>query len=153
MVNDDILIKTLRKRGHKTDWPEYVRAMIKRLEEIKLGFQGIGNNHLSLVTYDEIKDGEYFIWDIYIDSLERTGDEAPILFQKLSNEKGLIDGIGIGIDSKRDPDRIKYRWRDIVDLPPIKSDDLVYRFDARPDIMTGGPGYYFMAKAYRDNRY
>jgi hypothetical protein len=153
MVNDDILIKVIRKRGHKTDWPMYVREMRKRLLEIKLGFMGIGDNHLSLVEFQDIKEGDLFIWDLYVESLKRSGDEAPILLQKLENGKALIEGIGNGIDSVRDPDRIKYRWRDTIDMPPIDPHFLVYRFDARPSVMTGGPSYYFIAKAYRDNRF
>lgn len=153
MVNDDILIKVERSRDHKTDWPKYVRAMRERLKEIKLGFQGIGNDHLDLVTFDKIQDGDIFIWDLYVESLHRFGDEAPLLLRNLGDGKVLIEGIGCGIDSKRDPDRIKLRWMDVIDMPPIKPEDLVYKYVARPNLYSGGPSYYYWFKAYRDSRY
>ena len=51
MVNDDILIKYSRKRGHKYTWPEQVVKMKARMMEMKLGFTGIGNDHMSLIEY------------------------------------------------------------------------------------------------------
>lgn len=151
MINDNVLIKTERARGHKYDWPDIVIAMKERMKEMKLGFPGIGNDHMSLVTFDQIKEGDLFIWDIYCESFYR-GDEAPILFKKLPDSRYEIEGIGYGIDSERDPDRINYRWKDIKDSVDISPGTLVFRVDVRPSL-NGGPGYYYFFKSYRDQRY
>ena len=50
---------------------------------MKLGFPGIGNDHMSLIPFSEIKEGDWFIWDLYVESMDRSGDEAPILFEVL----------------------------------------------------------------------
>jgi len=151
MINDSVLIKYERARGHKTDWPEIVIQMKERMKEMKLGFPGLGNDHMSLVTFENIKVGDWFIWDLYGESMTR-GDEAPLLLNYLEPGKARIEGIGCGIDSVRDPDRIKYRWMDIIDLPNIPNDFLVFRVDVRPTL-NGGPGYYYFYKSYRDFRY
>ena len=57
MINDNILIKFERARGHKYDWPEIVIQMKERMKEMKLGFPGIGNDHMSLVPFSQIKEG------------------------------------------------------------------------------------------------
>ena len=78
MINDNVLIKTERARGHKDDWPEIVIQMKERLNEVKLGFPGLGNDHLSLVPFSQIKVGDWFIWDLYLECYSRSGDEAPL---------------------------------------------------------------------------
>lgn len=153
MVNDDVLIKVLRARGHKEDWPDAVRAMKDRLWEMKLGFPGIGDDHLSLVEFRTLGTGDLFIWDLYIESQRRFGDEAPIMFQILDSGRCRIEGIGAGLDLQRDPDREKYRWMDEIPTPTIGSKDLVWKVNVRPDLITGGPGYYYFYKSYRDNRW
>ena len=153
MINDNVLIKFERKlRGHKTDWPDIVIAMKERMKEMKLGFPGIGNDHMSLIPFSEIKEGDWFIWDLYVESMDRSGDEAPILFEVLEGGKVIIQGIGCGVDSVRDPDRLNYRWMDIKDMPSIPADFLVFRVDVKPTL-NGGPGYYYFFKSYRDSRY
>ena len=95
MINDDILIKFSRQRGHKEDWPQHVRFMRNRLYE----------------------------------------------------------GIGIGLDLD-DPDRRMYRYKDIIPVLPfndINGNSLCIRINVRPDL-TGGPGYYYFYKSYRDFR-
>lgn len=156
MINDDILIKIVRNGlGHKKDnWPDRVIELNARLRELKLGFPGLGNDHLSLVWYDQIKTGDMFIIDEHLlDMGGRKGDEAPILYKKFTDTDAIIEGIGCGIDSKRDPDRIKYRWRDIVELPKLPEKTLVIKVEVKPDLVTGGPGYYYFYKSYRDWRY
>ena len=91
-----------------------------------------------------------FIYDIYLEG--GIGDEAPIMFRSLDRDIGYIEGIGCGIDSKRDPFRNKFKWQDIVVLPKIDANSLVLRVDARPTL-NGGPGYYYFFKSYRDFRY
>lgn len=151
MVNDDTIIKFERKRGHKVDWPDIVVAMKQRMIEMKLGFLGIGNDHISLTTFSELKEGDIFIWDPYIESFHR-GDEAPMMLRILPGGKEvLIEGIGCGVDSVRDPDRLKFRWMDTVPMPEIPENFLVFKVDVRPTL-NGGPGYYYFFKTYRDNR-
>lgn len=151
MVNDDILIKCSRNRGHKYTWPEQVNRMKSRMMEMKLGFPGIGNDHISLVEFSTIKPGDYFIYDPYVELGSGVGDEAPIMFRVLDDGNCYIEGIGCGSDSQRDPDRIRFRWRDVVTPPPLPSDFLVFRVDTRPTL-NGGPAYYYFFKSYRDFR-
>ena len=154
MINDSTIIKIERQSGFSEDWPEQVIEMKKRLLECKLGFPGVNNDVISLVTFDKLHEGDIFIWDMYLECKARIGDEAPLMLQILGEGKVRIEGIGQGVDSKRDPDRIKYRWMDIIDLPyDSKPCDLVLRVDARPDLITGGPMYYYIYKAPRDQRY
>lgn len=155
MINDDVLIKVARKQlGHLYDWPDVVVAMKSRLEEIKLGFTGIRNDHLSLINFNQLKQDDLFIVDSYF-GIDFTGpfDEAPIMLHWLENNKYQIEGIGCGLDSIRDPDRIKFRWKDIIDCPNLLPENhIVFRFDARPRLVEGGKSHYFMYKSYRDNR-
>ena len=151
MINDNVLIKTERARGHKEDWPEIVIQMKERLNEVKLGFPGLGNDHLSLVPFSQIKVGDWFIWDLYLECYSRSGDEAPLFLNYLEEGEARIEGIGCGIDSKRDPDRLKFRWMDVIGLPPISENTLVLRVDVRPTL-NGGPGYYYFYRSYRDFR-
>lgn len=151
MVNEDVLIKFARKRGYKYTWPDQVNYMLKRLGEVKLGFPGIGNDDLTMVEFKDIHVGDLFIYDTYIEN-QGNNDEAPIMFNVLGNSKCQIEGIGFGYDSVRDPDRINFRWKDIIDIPKLNDNQLVLRVDSRPDL-NGGPAYYYFFKAYRDNRF
>ena len=152
MVNDDILIKFARKRGHSKTWPDQVNLMKSRMNDMKLGFPGIGNDHLSLIEFKDVREGDIFIYDPYIESGTNSGDEAPIMLKVLEDNKCYIEGIGCGLDSIRDPERIKFRWRDIIDMPNIEGNFLVFRVDPKPTL-NGGPGYYYFYKSYRDFRY
>lgn len=150
MIDSGTIIKIVRSRGHKSDWPEWTNAIIEKLGEMKLGFPGIGNDHLSLVTMKTIEPGEIFIWDPYLYLIQPRGDEAPYMLKSLESGEFLILGIGCGIDSIRDPDR-NIRVGDIIKLS-LGPDDLVCRVDVRPTLQ-GGPGYYYFFKSYRDFRY
>lgn len=152
MINDDILIKYARKRGYKKTWPDQVNRMKTRMTEMKLGFMGIGNDHLSLVEFQTIKEGNIFIYDPYVESGSGTGDEAPLMLKVLPEGKCYIEGIGVGLDSQRDPDRIRFRWRDTIPMPNLDPEFLVYKVEVRPTL-NGGPGYYYFFKSYRDFRY
>lgn len=151
MINDDTLIKIERSRGHKHTWPEQVIKMRERMISMKLGFPGLGNDHLSLVEYKDIQKDDVFIYDPYVELGNNAGDEAPIMFRDLGSGKYYIEGIGCGVDSIRDPFRNKIRWMDIVDKPKLPENFLVFRVDVRPTL-NGGPGYYYFFKAFRDNR-
>ena len=152
MINDDILIKYARKRGYKKTWPDQVNRMKTRMTEMKLGFMGIGNDHLSLVEFQTIKEGNIFIYDPYVESGSGTGDEAPLMLKVLPEGKCYIEGIGVGLDSQRDPDRIRFRWRDTIPMPNLDPEFLVYKVEVRPTL-NGCPGYYYFFKSYRDFRY
>jgi len=149
MINDDILIKLERSRGYLRTWPEQVIRMKSRMTEMKLGFPGIGNSHMDLVEFREIKVGDLFIYDPYIEVGD--GDEAPLLLLLRTPETMLIEGIGYGDDSQRDPDRNLFRWKDIIPSIPIPPEFLVYRVNIKPTL-NGGPGYYYFHKSYRDFR-
>jgi len=151
MINDDVLIKYSRQRGFNVTWPEQVIKMKLRMTEMKLGFPGIGNDHLSLVEYKDIKKDDIFIYDPYVELGNNVGDEAPLMLRVLGNNKCYIEGIGCGIDSLRDPERLKFRWKDIIDLPNLPQNFLVFRVEPRPTL-NGGPAYYYFFKSYRDFR-
>jgi hypothetical protein len=124
--------------------------MNTRLREMKLGFPGIGNSHLSLVEFSSICSGDIFIYDQYLMS-ETRDDEAPLMLKYLGDYTYFIEGIGCGVDSKRDPDRIILRYGGMVREDTILPTVPVLRVDVRPTL-GGGPGYYYFFKSYRDFR-
>lgn len=149
MINDDVLIKKSRLRGHKYDWPQEVRYMKERLEQVKLGFPGIGNDHIDLIEYKDIKEGDIFIYDCYLENADDTGyDTAPKMYRVIKTGLMVVEGIGTGLDLGDKERAIK--WRDIV-KPNIDSISLVLRVNVRPN-ETGGPGYYYFFKSTRDFR-
>lgn len=150
MINDDVLIKYARSRGYKhLTWPEQVMKMKDRMTEMKLGFPGLGNDHLSLIEYKDAKPGDIIIFDPSVESGNNTFDDAPIMLKLCEGGKSIVEGIGKGVDSK-DPYR-RVRWKDIITTPQIPESFLVFRVDVRPDL-NGGPGYYYFFKSYRDFR-
>lgn len=150
MINDDTLIKFVRSRGNLYNWPDEVNLIKSNLERTKRGFPGIRNDHLSLLKFKDINIGDLFIFDTNFDKLNF--DEAPVMFKLLENNLGYVEGIGIGIDS-RDPYRVIYRWKDIVDLSmfQINNNSTIFKVDIKPSL-SGGPGYYYFFKSYRDFR-
>ena len=147
MIDTGRLIKIVRGRGF-TDWPEKVKCMSERIDECKLGFPGIGNDHMSLLEYREISTDELFIYDPYLTSDQRGQEYVPMMLKKLGENKYLVVGIGLGLNTA-DPRR-EIRWKDTVTLD-IPGDNLVMRVDVRPK-ETGGPGYFYFFRAYRDHR-
>lgn len=152
MINDDVLIKFARKRGYKKTWPDQVNRMKSRMTEMKLGFMGIRNDHLSLIEFKDLREGDIFIYDPYVESGPGSGDEAPMMLKILPGNLCYIEGIGVGLDSQRDPERTRFRWRDTVPMPSLDPGFLVFRVEVRPTL-NGGPGYYYFFKSYRDFRY
>lgn len=150
MINDEILIKLVRSRGYRKTWPAQVGRMNSRLSWIKLGFPGIGNDHLDIVEFKYIKPGDLFIYDPYLEKGFGHGDEAPLMLRSLG-EKCIIEGIGKGGDSIRDPERLLFRWKDIIETPGIGNKELVLKVDTNPSI-NGGSAYYYFFKSYRDYR-
>ena len=151
MINNDILIKIVRSRGHKKTWPEQVNKINQRIDWIKRGFPGIGNDHLSFVLFKDIKPGDLFIYDEHLESNSDYGDEAPLMLKVLDGQNCKVEGIGLGADSIRDPDRTKIRWKDIIPLPPLSGDFLVLKVNPNPSL-NGGGAYYYFYKSYRDFR-
>lgn len=151
MINDDAMIKVARERGYKTTWPDQVIKMKARNYNMKLGFPGIKNDHLSFIEYRNLKLGDIFIYDPYIELGDGAGDEAPMMLKLISPDRCRIEGIGYGIDSIRDPDRIKFRWMDEIDRPNLPDNFLVYLVESRPDL-DGGSSYYYFFRSYRDFR-
>lgn len=147
MVNDEVLIKISRSFGYK-DWPHQVNIMKDRLSDLKLGFPGVRNEHMTIFPFKDIVDGDIFIYDpgFFTGAI----DEAPVML-KVNGKSATIEGIGKGWDFF-DPDRILRRWNDVIDIPPINQEWPVYRIDIKPDL-NGGPGYYYFLKSYRDFRY
>lgn len=164
MINDDILIKFVREGNYSQDWPEQVRIIKERLKEMKKGFPGIGNDSMTLTKYGNLITGEIFIIDPFIDSLVREESVTPTMFYWLTPEVFRIEGIGRGLDLERDPERLRYRWKDCVgpklveecfnyasSYRPIQ-DFPVLKVDVRPT-PNGGPGYYYFYRSPRDLRY
>ena len=154
MINDDILIKFARVRGHKEDWPQAVRYMRNRLYDMKLGFPGIRNDHMDLVIYSDLNVGDIFIYDPYFETSGEINHIAPKMLKILGDSKYSIEGIGCGLDLD-DPDRLIYRYKDIIDhipFPGFNFSSPCFRVNVRPDL-TGGPGYYYFLKSYHDFRF
>lgn len=148
MVNIDVLAKSSREVDPE-NWPRLTYSKLVELEEIKSGFPGIKSNHISLVDFGDIKEHDIFI---YSEASITKGDEAPLMLMKCENGKYIILGIGKGEDSIRDPKRLLFRWRDIIDKPNLLVPGIkVYRVDVRPTL-NGGPGYYYFFRSYRDFR-
>lgn len=139
MINEDYIIKLIRKNGHKTDWPSLVQNFFIRLDEIKLGFPGIRNTDLSFIPYGDIKNNELFIYDDF---------KTPVMYKKLNDLAFEIIGIGEG--SYENPEEKLFRWKDKVHRN-FDNSSYVYRIDCKPT-ENGGPGYYYFYRAYRDYR-
>lgn len=115
MINDDILIKVIRKdKGYRSDWPERVRNLKNRLHECLMGFPGIGLNDLTF-TSEIVSSDEYIIIDRHLWDSKRYSDYAPMLIHTIPNaDYWIIEGIGCQEDLKEDPTRTLKRWKDPV---------------------------------------
>lgn len=147
MVGLDIWIKIVRKEGVK-DWPKQVRRIRNRWNETKLGFPGIGDSDVSFVKFEDIKEGDIFIYDSY--AWNGKGDDAPLMLRSVGSAF-IVEGIGCGLDSK-DPTRTLIKYKDTITMPIPKS-AYVWRVNSRPKYGIGGPAYYYFFKAFRDMRY
>lgn len=151
MINDDTLIKIVRSRGYKKTWPDQVNRMKARLTWIKLGFPGIRNDHLTISLAKDLKEGDLYIYDQYLEKGFGYGDEAPLMLRVLGSGKCIVEGIGQGADSKRDPYRVNLRWKDVIEMPGIGENELILRVNPSPTL-NGGSAYYYFFKSYRDFR-
>ena len=151
MINDETLIKIVRKRGFQRTWPTQVNRMKSRLEWVRLGFPGIRNDHLSLIRFGDLKLGDLYIYDEYLERGFGYGDEAPLMLKWINPDQTEIVGIGQGEDSRRDPERVKLRWKDIIPAPQLDPDSLILLVNPSPTL-NGGSAYYYFFKSYRDLR-
>lgn len=159
MINIDVIIKIVRERNPRDDnWPLYVRLLYKRIKECLQGFPGIGMDDVSLTTYSDCTRTKYGRWIEDMELMnyknpERITDTAPTMYRRWNDEICIIDGIGCQWDLTRDPERLNYRWRDMVKSPLItcNPNDLVLIVTCNPDVH-GGAGYYYFYRAYRDQR-
>lgn len=159
MINLDTIIKIGRSRIkegliQRTDWPEYTRFVLGRLDDIKQGFPGLGGEDLTFLEWDQVQDGEMIIFDSRVE--EYPDDwSCPILGRVLERkEKQLriyIEGIGKGYNMS-DPERKIFRWGQEAIIPEPHPRSLMLRVDSRPT-QNGGPGYYYFFKAVRDQRW
>lgn len=169
MINDDTLIKYFRNPFiiSTEDWPERVRNCKKRISECLMGFPGIGLGDISLVPFQHymlhMRD-KPFILDRYLIDEERTTDAAPFLLIENPERRGewIIEGIGCQGDTLRDPTRMKYRWKNII------NEDTIYALlpigglgyfpllvlNGKPTKSKGGAGsvYHYFFRAIRDQR-
>ena len=151
MINDETLIKLVRRRGYSRTWPTQVNRMKARLEWIRLGFPGIRDDHLSVVKFGDLKLGDIYIYDQYLEKGFGYGDEAPLMLKWINPEQVYIEGIGQGDDSMRDPERLRLRWKDIIPFPKLDPNTLVLLVNPNPTL-NGGSAYYYFFKSYRDSR-
>jgi hypothetical protein len=152
MINDDVLIKVVRRRGFSRTWPDQVNRMKSRLEWVRLGFPGISNDHLSIIRAENLKSRDLFIYDQHLEKGFGYGDEAPLMLRLLEDDTSCyVEGIGRGMDSLRDPSRLLIRWKDIIPCPKMKPGELVLKVNPNPSL-NGGSAYYYFFKSYRDFR-
>lgn len=125
MINDDVLRKWSERmisEGNINGFKKYTYDRDLRIHKlkhdilrIKLGFKGIGNDHMSLIDVCNVKRGDRIIWDYYLDnnSWDDSMDFAPKIFQIISmksqgdeHNRGILLGIGNGRDTDGDPGRM-----------------------------------------------
>lgn len=141
MINNDVLRKfgikyfDLDNRGLDS----FISRTNREILRIKLGFQGIGNRHMSIIDSGQILRGYRIIIDDYIFNPEKpiTYDEySPKIFQIISSMnqgdntfRGILLGIGNGMDLLGDPSRSLVIGK-TYDLGDITSYDLVLKLDS-----------------------
>ena len=161
MINDDTIVKYSIQRlklGFSPDpsiqdWVDYTRFLKEQIQYIKLGFTGLGDGDISLITSSQVLPGDRVILDDNLDSNcgSYDTDHAAIMGVIGHNGEFEITAIGQGYDFTRDPDRVIFKPGKIlyVDLGKYHT---VLRVDARPR-PDGGSLYYFFNKSVHDARY
>ena len=161
MINDDVIVKyTIQrlKEGFSPyqgvrDWVDYTRFLKEQIQYIKLGFTGLGDGDISLITSSQVLPGDRVILDDNLDSNcgSHDTDHAAIMGVIGLDGEFEITAIGQGYDFTRDPDRVIFKPGKIlyVDLSKYYT---VLRVDAKPR-PDGGSLYYFFNKSVHDARY
>ena len=161
MINDDVIVKysIQRMKGGfipyqgVRDWVDYTRFLKEQIQYIKLGFTGLGDGDISLITSSQVLPGDRVILDDNLDSNcgSYDTDHAAIMGVIGHNGEFEITAIGQGYDFTRDPDRVIFNPGKtlFVDLSKYHT---ILRVDARPR-PDGGSLYYFFNKSVHDARY
>lgn len=161
MINDDTIVKYSIQRlklgfspdPNIQDWVDYTRFLKEQIQYIKLGFTGLGDGDISLVTWNHVQSGDRIILDDNLDcnSGSYSTDHAALMGIINADCTFEIEAIGQGYDFTRDPDRVLLSPGKIIQIDP-KQYHTVLRVDAKPR-PDGGSLYYFFNKSVHDSRY
>lgn len=169
MINDDTIVKYSIKRLEEdnftpdqniSDWVDYTRFLKEQIQYIKLGFTGLGDGDISLISNQQVVLGDRIIIDDNLDSncgVHNTDHAAimGVIKKCIDPMQGIfemeITAIGQGYDFSRDPDRNIYNPGKTIlfDLSKYRT---ILRVDAKPR-PDGGSLYYFFNKSVLDGRY
>lgn len=161
MINDDTIVKYSIQRLKEgfmpypevRDWVDYTRFLKEQIQYIKLGFTGLGDGDISLITSNQVVPGDRIILDDNLDSNcgSYDTDHAAIMGVIGPYAEFEITAIGQGYDFTRDPDRTIFKPGKclFVDLSKYHT---ILRVDAKPR-PDGGSLYYFFNKSVYDARY
>ncbi len=162
MINDDVIVKfTINrlKEGFSPlpeiqDWVDYSRFLKEQIQYIKLGFTGLGDGDISLITLNQVNPGDRVILDDNLDcNLGSTCTDHAALMGTVDLEGNFtIEAIGQGYDFTRDPDRTIFKIGVKLAAPYICNYHTILRVDAKPR-PDGGSLYYFYNKSVLDGRY
>jgi hypothetical protein len=161
MINDDTIVKYSIQRlklGFSPDpsiqdWVDYTRFLKEQIQYIKLGFTGLGDGDISLISNQQVVLGDRIIIDDNLDSncgVHNT-DHAAIMGVIIQPDQLEITAIGQGYDFTRDPDRILYRPGITIQVD-LSNYYTLLRVEAKPR-PDGGSLYYFFNKSVLDGRF
>ena len=161
MINDDIIVKYSLKRLNQgfspdsriQDWVDYTRFLKEQILYIKLGFTGLGDGDMSLISFDQVHPGDRIILDDNLDCNcgSYQTDHAALMGIINPDMTFTIEAIGQGYDFTRDPDRIVFNPGKTIQILENQF-YTVLRIDAKPR-PDGGSLYYFFNKSVHDARY
>ena len=161
MINDDVIVKYSLKRLSQgfspdpriQDWVDYTRFLKEQILYIKLGFTGLGDGDMSLISFDQVQPGNRIILDDNLDCNcgSYQTDHAALMGIINPDMTFTIEAIGQGYDFTRDPDRIIFNPGKTIQILENQF-YTVLRIDAKPR-PDGGSLYYFFNKSVHDARY
>lgn len=163
MINDDIIVKytiSRLKEGYNPlpdqirDWVDYSRFLKEQIKYVKLGFTGLGDGDISLITVDQVLPGNRIILDDNLDCNCGRCDTDHAALMGIFDPNGdfTLDAIGQGYDFTRDPDRVLFYPGNVVSGIDLKCYHTILRVDAKPR-PDGGSLYYFFNKSVLDGRF
>ena len=161
MINDDVIVKYSLKRLNQgfspdpriQDWVDYTRFLKEQILYIKLGFTGLGDGDMSLISFDQVQPGDRIILDDNLDCNcgSYQTDHAALMGIINPDMTFTIEAIGQGYDFTRDPDRNLFNPGKIIQITENQFYTIL-RIDAKPR-PDGGSLYYFFNKSVHDARY
>jgi len=161
MINDDVIVKYSLKRLNQgfspdpriQDWVDYTRFLKEQILYIKLGFTGLGDGDMSLISFDQVQPGDRIILDDNLDCNcgSYQTDHAALMGIINPDTTFTIEAIGQGYDFTRDPDRNLFNPGKIIQITENQFYTIL-RIDAKPR-PDGGSLYYFFNKSVHDARY